>query len=132
MQVLAERYINDPAQETPVWLHAKMANETGERRALVYSITVQYKTSWFGPQATAEDIPLVMTVVRGPYWENTTVRNLPDATPGAAACVVYDYTAAGAAVGAHDLMVEVHHHPEEALSDGAQSLYPDQFADLYR
>ena len=32
-----------------------------------------------------------------------------------------------AAVGAHGLMVEVHHKPEEALSDGAQSLYPDQF-----
>lgn len=99
MQVLAERYVNDLTQDTPVWLHAKMANETGERRALVYSITVQYKTSWFGPQATAEDIPLVMTVVRGPYWENTTVRNLPDATPAAAACVVYDYTAAGDVVG---------------------------------
>jgi len=39
---------------------------------------------------------------------------------------------AAAAVGAHGLMVEVHHRPEEALSDGAQSLYPDQFADLCR
>jgi 3-deoxy-7-phosphoheptulonate synthase len=34
---------------------------------------------------------------------------------------------AGIAVGAHGLMVEVHHKPEEALSDGAQSLYPEQF-----
>jgi 3-deoxy-7-phosphoheptulonate synthase len=34
------------------------------------------------------------------------------------------------AVGAHGLMVEVHHQPEKALSDGAQSLYPDQFAKL--
>ena len=39
---------------------------------------------------------------------------------------------AAAAVGAHGLMVEVHHRPEEALSDGAQSLYPDQFAQLCR
>jgi 3-deoxy-7-phosphoheptulonate synthase len=39
---------------------------------------------------------------------------------------------AAAAVGAHGLMVEVHHRPEEALSDGAQSLYPDQFAKLCR
>ena len=37
---------------------------------------------------------------------------------------------AGIAVGAHGLMVEVHHKPEEALSDGAQSLYPDQFETL--
>jgi 3-deoxy-7-phosphoheptulonate synthase len=29
-------------------------------------------------------------------------------------------------------MVEVHHQPERALSDGAQSLYPEQFAHLQR
>jgi 3-deoxy-7-phosphoheptulonate synthase len=39
---------------------------------------------------------------------------------------------ASVAVGAHGLMVEVHHAPEEALSDGAQSLYPDQFEELSR
>jgi len=35
---------------------------------------------------------------------------------------------ASAALGVDGLMIEVHHHPEDALSDGAQSLYPDQFA----
>lgn len=39
---------------------------------------------------------------------------------------------AAVAVGAHGLMVEVHHNPEEALSDGAQSLYPEQFDKLCR
>ncbi len=39
---------------------------------------------------------------------------------------------AAAAVGAHGLMVEVHHTPDQALSDGAQSLYPEQFARLMR
>jgi 3-deoxy-7-phosphoheptulonate synthase len=39
---------------------------------------------------------------------------------------------AAVAVGAHGLMVEVHHAPAEALSDGAQSLYPDQFETLVR
>ena len=34
---------------------------------------------------------------------------------------------AAAAANAHGLMVEVHHQPEQALSDGAQSLYPEQF-----
>jgi 3-deoxy-7-phosphoheptulonate synthase len=29
-------------------------------------------------------------------------------------------------------MVEVHHAPETALSDGAQSLYPEQFEALCR
>ncbi len=39
---------------------------------------------------------------------------------------------AAAAVGAQGLMVEVHHNPEQALSDGAQSLYPQQFEHLCR
>jgi 3-deoxy-7-phosphoheptulonate synthase len=37
---------------------------------------------------------------------------------------------AAVAADAHGLMVEVHHQPEKALSDGAQSLYPDQFERL--
>lgn len=39
-------------------------------------------------------------------------------TPLARACV---------AAGADGLIVEVHHDPDRALSDGMQSLYPDQF-----
>ena len=39
---------------------------------------------------------------------------------------------AAVAVGSHGIMVEVHHAPETALSDGAQSLYPVQFEDLCR
>jgi len=39
---------------------------------------------------------------------------------------------AAVAAGAHGLMVEVHHAPEQALSDGAQSLYPEQFEILSR
>jgi 3-deoxy-7-phosphoheptulonate synthase len=39
---------------------------------------------------------------------------------------------AAIAVGADGLMVEVHHNPTHALSDGPQSLYPEQFEDLMR
>jgi 3-deoxy-7-phosphoheptulonate synthase len=39
---------------------------------------------------------------------------------------------ASIAAEAHGLIVEVHHEPENALSDGAQSLYPDQFDLLCR
>jgi 3-deoxy-7-phosphoheptulonate synthase len=39
---------------------------------------------------------------------------------------------AGAAIGAHGLMVEVHPNPEEALSDGPQSLTLDDFDELMR
>jgi hypothetical protein len=107
MQVLADRYINDPQQEDPVWLHAKMDGETGERRALVRSITVQYKHPWFGAGEATTNIPLTLTVVREPYWERTTARDLPDAAPAAAAVVVYDYTAAGDAVSAHNIVGDV-------------------------
>jgi len=34
---------------------------------------------------------------------------------------------AGVAAGADGVIVEVHNHPEKALSDGPQSLYPEQF-----
>ena len=37
---------------------------------------------------------------------------------------------AGVAVGADGLMVEVHNHPELALSDGAQALTPPEYAQL--
>lgn len=36
------------------------------------------------------------------------------------------------AVGADGLLVEVHHDPAHALSDGRQSLYPEQLAELMR
>ncbi len=34
------------------------------------------------------------------------------------------------AVGADGLMIEVHHQPDKALSDGAQSIYPEQFVTM--
>jgi 3-deoxy-7-phosphoheptulonate synthase len=37
---------------------------------------------------------------------------------------------AAIAVGADGLIVEVHHDPDRALSDGMQSLFPDQFDEL--
>jgi 3-deoxy-7-phosphoheptulonate synthase len=37
---------------------------------------------------------------------------------------------ASVAAGADALLIEVHHDPDKALSDGAQSLYPEQFRDL--
>ncbi len=37
---------------------------------------------------------------------------------------------AAIAVGADGVLVEVHHEPEKALSDGPQSIYPSQFATM--
>ncbi|MCK9377219.1 MAG: 3-deoxy-7-phosphoheptulonate synthase [Syntrophobacterales bacterium] len=39
-------------------------------------------------------------------------------------------TRAAVAAGCDGLIIEVHHEPEKAMSDGAQSLYPDQFQAL--
>jgi 3-deoxy-7-phosphoheptulonate synthase len=39
---------------------------------------------------------------------------------------------AGVAVGADGLLVEVHHDPEHALSDGPQSILPEEFEQLFR
>ena len=39
---------------------------------------------------------------------------------------------ASVAAGADGLLIEVHHDPERALSDGAQALYPDQLAQLIK
>jgi 3-deoxy-7-phosphoheptulonate synthase len=39
---------------------------------------------------------------------------------------------AAIAAGADGLMIEVHSNPEEALSDGEQSLKPDKFNALMR
>jgi 3-deoxy-7-phosphoheptulonate synthase len=43
---------------------------------------------------------------------------------------VHPMALAGIAAGAAGLIVEVHPNPERALSDGAQSLYPEQFTEL--
>jgi 3-deoxy-7-phosphoheptulonate synthase len=43
--------------------------------------------------------------------------------PTAKACI---------AAGADGLMIEVHPHPEQAMSDGAQSLKPEKFGQLVR
>jgi 3-deoxy-7-phosphoheptulonate synthase len=39
---------------------------------------------------------------------------------------------AAVSAGADGLLLEVHHDPEKALSDGAQSLYPEQFEQLMK
>jgi 3-deoxy-7-phosphoheptulonate synthase len=39
---------------------------------------------------------------------------------------------ASLAAGADGLLIEVHNDPEKALSDGAQSLYPEQFQQLMK
>ena len=44
--------------------------------------------------------------------------------------IVSPISAAAIAAGADGLIIEVHNQPEEALSDGEQSLFLDQFENL--
>jgi 3-deoxy-7-phosphoheptulonate synthase len=39
---------------------------------------------------------------------------------------------AAVAAGADGILVEVHHDPDRALSDGPQALFPEQFEQLMR
>ena len=39
---------------------------------------------------------------------------------------------AAVAAGADGLLIEVHNDPDKALSDGAQSLFPEQFEHLMK
>ena len=67
-----------------------------------------------------------------PYVKNES--HLPIVVDPSHAAGIRDQVAplarAAVAVGAQGLMVEVHNEPEKALSDGAQSLYPEQFHQL--
>lgn len=98
MRDWASRYMRDPMEETPVWLHAKMSGETGERRAFVHRITM----AWGSPQMDATGFPaqhkakLRLSIERGP-WEPPVKRDLPEtASEMTGAAIVYDYTANGA------------------------------------
>jgi len=44
--------------------------------------------------------------------------------------LVQPMSMAAVAAGAHGLMIEVHNDPTKALCDGAQSLTPEQFAEV--
>ena len=59
----------------------------------------------------------------------------PQATSIITACIptfMAPMTKAAIAAGADGVMIEVHDDPERALSDGAQSLKPERFAQLVR
>jgi 3-deoxy-7-phosphoheptulonate synthase len=45
---------------------------------------------------------------------------------------VHPMALAAIAAGASGLLIEVHPTPDKALSDGYQSLYPEQFAEVVR
>ena len=97
LQKRAAEYWVDPQQSTPVWYHEKLSAETGERRALVKSLGLAFDQEtgslMSGSPKTTAGKKATLFVERHPYWERTTTRIFPNATPTAAAAVAYDYTA---------------------------------------
>ena len=97
LQKGAAEYWVDPQQATPVWYHEKLSAETGERRALVKSLGLAFDQEtgslMSGSPKTTAGKKATLFVERHPYWERTTTRIFPNATPTAAAAVAYDYTA---------------------------------------
>ncbi len=113
------------------------------RRSRISSLSAEY--------VLAEGNPHVILCERGLPSLDTTSRNLFDLT---AIPVVHKLShlpivadpshgtgrrdavtpmaRAAIAAGADGIIVEVHPHPDRALSDGAQSLNPEQFGDLMR
>ncbi len=89
----AARYWSDRTESTPVWLHAKLVEETGERRALVRSIQFRFADDWYSEEAKWADLAGTLVIERHPYWEAVTPVTLPEATLVGAAADVYDYTA---------------------------------------
>lgn len=96
LALTAAEYWVDPTQETPVWYHQQMTAESGERRALVKSIHLEFTDpvgdylSAVPPIASGRSANLM--IERHPYWERPTEVVSNADTPSAAASVVYDYT----------------------------------------
>ena len=113
MAFWADAYVRDRLVQEPVWLHAQMTAETGERRALVRKIEYEWLTPAVSATGYAKKNRAMMRIeiTREPYWERTTTRSFPDAAvvPTAGVSVVYDYTAAGLGGGpaAHDIRGDV-------------------------
>ncbi len=109
MRVYASRYMHDATFGTPVWLHASMTNETGERRALVRRIDMEWRSEQMtasGPPGSNE-VLLRLYVEREPWWETTAERTFPEKSEASGAALIYDHTGAGLVQAAHDIVGDV-------------------------
>ena len=70
----------DQTVRHPVWLHAKMENETGERRAYVRNVEGNWRSdpiSGIGDgDSTCSNALLRLNIERHPYWEEPTSHEL--------------------------------------------------------
>jgi hypothetical protein len=97
---LAREYIKDRTQEHPVWLYAQMTNETAARRALVYDMSLKWRTQevdddelWICDNRAR----VQMGLTRGPFWERTAATTTATGTGLSILGGAFDYTAGGGA-----------------------------------
>lgn len=101
----AARFRNDRQQVNPPWLYDQLASETGGRRAAIRRIALKQLADTHGV-GTGDAGSMIgarpnfeLAIEREPWWERTSEVTLPQATPAAAASIVYDYTATADIVG---------------------------------
>ena len=105
----ADAYMRDRAAIDPVWWHSQMTGETGQVRAMVRRIS----RNWQSLRTDVKCEPgehkarVRLQIEREPWWEAIATRDLPLWAPAAGLSFIYDYTAAGFAVLAHDIVGDV-------------------------
>ena len=67
----AAYYRTDANGTQSVWLHAKLNNETGERRSIVHQIDTAWVDSGISDVVDANYVLFDAAIERGPYWEAT-------------------------------------------------------------
>ncbi len=100
-QYMSDRQYLDGVGVGPVWLHSKMNNETGERRALVRSLDAVYArdvdSDFYGGMVETNNLmEMGLAVERGPYWEKTTSSTGSQTSGLDSVGGLYDYTTASA------------------------------------
>jgi hypothetical protein len=103
----AAEYWHSRSRAEAIKLEQSLANETGERSALIKSLDIQIDQNILSTApAVADGVDARLIVERHPYWESATAIVMNAAAPSAAASVLYDYTNVADVVG--DVGARIH------------------------
>lgn len=108
---IADPTVSDVGDYDKVWLHVKMDNESGERRALVRAIGMK----WLSNQIASADgapesrVRVQLDIEREPWWEALSATSWLGQSEASGACVVYDYTNSGASPVVGDVPARIRH-----------------------
>ncbi len=118
LQKTAAEYWADLTAVTPVWFNCTIDNETNDRRAFVRSLSIEF-TPGLGQLYECNVLDGVLAqviIVRHPFWEAPSARDMPEGASGVGIVFAYDYTAAGTGgvPAAHDIVGDVGARVEHA------------------